>query len=149
MIPAHRNGLLPAGIYEATWAEVVTRFGTNPRRVRLLRGLRTALVHLAGAGCERAYLAGSFVTTKAQPGDVDVAWSAEGVEVDLVHPMFLDPWIGRDYTKAMFGAEFFPADAIEGDSGVTFVEFFQSTKDGEPVGIVALDLSTLEADDDS
>ena len=144
MIPEHRtDGRLPVGVHDATWGEVEARFGTNVRRAWLLAGVKEALTHLADAGCRRAFLAGSFVTTKAQPGDVDVAWSLKGVDPDAVHPMFLDPR-GRDAQKALFGAEFFPAEGIEMDSFLPFVEFFQIAKDGEPVGIVAVDLATLE-----
>lgn len=139
MIPKHRDGRLPVGIHVATWAEIEERFGTNPRRLRMLMGVRTALAHLADAGCERAFLAGSFVTTKVAPGDVDVAWQMDGVDFERVHPMFLEPR-GRQTTLALFSAEFFPAEAIEADSELTFLAFFQLTKDGEPVGIVAVEL---------
>jgi len=39
--------------------------------------------------------------------------------------------------------EFFPAQLVEGATGRTFLEFFQYTRDDEPVGIVALDLETV------
>ena len=143
MISRHENGRLPQGIHPATWAEVEERFGFNPRRRLMLSNLRMALTHFAEVGCSTVYLAGSFVTTKANPKDVDVCWSMEGVDLDRLHPMFLDFVVGRQMTLALFGAEFFPAEAEEGDSGDLFLDFFQTTRTGEPVGVVALDLETL------
>jgi hypothetical protein len=143
MIPRHeRSGLLPVGIHQASWPEFADRFGFSARRRRLLNGLKAALLHLAEAGCTAAFVGGSFVTTKAQPGDVDVVWDVTGVDPDQVHPVFLGP-AGRTHTIALFGAEFFPTTIIEADSDVTFVEFFQRTKNDRPVGIVQVDLSTL------
>jgi hypothetical protein len=57
-----QTGALPPGIHVATWAEIFTRYGYNPRRRRLLTGLAFALAGLRDAGCRRAYLGGSFVT---------------------------------------------------------------------------------------
>ena len=144
MIPRYtEGGRLPAGIHQATWDQVLDRFGFNARRRLMLTRLTEALVHFADAGCTRVYLAGSFVTAKPNPKDIDVCYSTEGVNPDALHPMFLDFGIGRQMTLAMFGAEFFPAEVIEGDSGDVFLEFFQTTRTGEPVGIVAIDLETL------
>lgn len=58
------DGLLPQGIYPATWKEVVQRFGGNERRRRLLMGLSAALSLLRLAGCRRIYIDGSFVVDR-------------------------------------------------------------------------------------
>ncbi len=143
MIPTHEeDGRLPKGIHSATWAEVVARFGGSTRRQMLLTGLHTVLSHLANAGCRTVFLGGSFVRTKAQPGDVDVVWDIAGVDPDLVHPMFLGP-AGRDVTVTLFGCECFPSHLIEASSGLPFAVFFQKTRDGHIVGIVEIDLETL------
>jgi len=47
------TGLLPAGIHEATWEELVARFGWTPYRLTLLAGLKAALDALRLAGCRR------------------------------------------------------------------------------------------------
>jgi hypothetical protein len=36
------TGLLPPGIHEATWEELVARFGWTPHRLTLLAGLKAA-----------------------------------------------------------------------------------------------------------
>jgi hypothetical protein len=82
-------GALPPGIHEATWAAVVVRYGYNPVRRRLLDGLAMALEGLRVAGCRRAYLGGSFVTTKPEPGDFDMCWDVAGVDEDRLHFIFL------------------------------------------------------------
>jgi len=68
------NGDLPVGIHQATLAEVLQRFGTG-----------TVQRHLVGQRLERIYklavstgqvvrfvVFGSFVTSKPDPGDVDI-----------------------------------------------------------------------------
>ncbi len=145
MLPTHTtDGLLPAGIHGAPWTEVETRFGQSARRQRLLAGLRAVLVHLAAAGCQRAWLAGSFVSAKAMPGDVDMVFDVEGVDPNELHPAFHGP-AGLPVLKASFGVDCYPSHLIEADSDLPFVDFFQSTRDGRPCGVVEVDLSTLEA----
>lgn len=146
MIGAHDvDGFLAVGIHTATWEEVVERFGFNKRRALMLERLHMALVHFADAGCQRAYLAGSFVSTKPEPGDLDVAWDVAGVDVEMVHPMFLDLSAeARNDVFWAFAGDYFPAQGVEAVSGLTFLEFFQRTREGRPVGIVEIDLSTVE-----
>lgn len=140
MIPAFNAlGLLPQGIYPATWEEVVERFGTNDRRRQLLNGLSAALNPLRLAGCRRVYIDGSFVTAKQQPNAIDVCWDISGVDPDALDPVFFDFGDGRAAQKARFGVEFFPAQLPEGLSGKAFLEFFQVDKEtGEPKGIIEL-----------
>jgi hypothetical protein len=134
------TGLLPRGIYSATWEEVVERFGDGERRQELLRRLLEALNLLRSAGCGRVYIDGSFVTSKERPpNDVDVCWDINGVNPDALDAVFFDFEDGRAAQKARFGAEFFPAQVPEGLTGKTFLEFFQVDKDtGEPKGIIEL-----------
>jgi hypothetical protein len=142
MISAHdADGLLPIGIHTATWGEVADRFGWSARRRILLARLRAALGHLADAGCTTAWLGGSFVSAKAEPGDVDVVWSVEGVDLSRVHPMFR--LIDRALLRMVAAGDYFPSQDVEGETGLPFVEFFQTTRDGRRVGIVEVDLTTL------
>jgi transcriptional regulator with XRE-family HTH domain len=62
-----KGGNLPPGIHETTWDEITARFGTTPHRRELLAGLKAALGALRSAGCRRAYLNGSFATSKDEP----------------------------------------------------------------------------------
>jgi hypothetical protein len=69
----------------------------------------------------------------------------EGVDPLLLNPVLLDFRYGRAAQKARYLGEFFPAQLIEGSSGVTFFEFFQGDKEtGSPKGIVAINLQESE-----
>lgn len=142
--PFDKRGNLPPGIHKADWDELETRF-TDPRRVELLMGLREALVALRDAGCRTAYIDGSFVTAKEGPGDFDACWEAVGVDASLLDPVLLDLVPPRTAQKERFGGELFPASFVaEPESGARFFDFFQHDRDGEPKGIIQIDLEGLE-----
>src|ERR1700676_3010297 len=84
------TGNLPVGVHDASWQELVAAFGSNDTRQRLLDGLRRALLALKAAGCQRAYVDGSFVTAKETPGDFDGCWELAGVNASLLDPVLLD-----------------------------------------------------------
>lgn len=80
---------------------------------------------LKQAGYRRVYIDGSFVTTKPNPGDIDVCWAIDGVDPEALDPVFLDFSQSRARQKARFLCEFFPADLPEGLTGKTFLESFR------------------------
>jgi hypothetical protein len=138
------SGNLPPGVHVATWDEIVAGFGWNADRTRLLDGLRRALESLAAAGCQRAYVDGSFVTNKGVPGDFDGCWEAGGVDPAALDPVLLDFRPGRAAQKTRFGGEFFIANHAATPSGTRFLDFFQRDKStGEAKGIIAIDLGGL------
>ena len=137
------NGNLPVGIYLATWQEVQETFAFNPRRQELLSGLKRACESLKQAGCPRIYIGGSFVTNKEFPGDFDVCWADETVDLERleeIDPVLLDLTNKRAAQKAKYGGELFPASVTEGKSKKKFLDFFQTTRNEEPKGIIAVDL---------
>lgn len=120
------------------------RFGGSPRRLELLQGLRGALAALGAAGCRTAYVDGSFVTAKPEPGDFDVCWEVADVSADALDPVLLDFSDGRRAQKERFGGELFPADVAAEPAGTRFLEYFQRDPEtGEPKGIVQIDLGAL------
>jgi hypothetical protein len=131
------SGLLPEGEHEATWDEVVDRFGWTARRRQLLDGLAEAVELLAAAGCERLWLNGSFVTAKDEPGDFDACWDPTGTDLDVLDEVILDLSSGRTRQKARFGGELFP-NVVESGSGLVFADFFKNERDGGRKGIVVL-----------
>ena len=139
MIPPFdaNTGRLPEGVHEASWDEIVQRFGWNQRRRRLLDGLAEAIELLARAGCRRLWLNGSFVTVKDEPGDFDACWDVESVDLDAIDPVLLDLSPGRAKQKRRFGGELFP-NIIESGSGLLFTEFFQNDLDAGRKGIVVI-----------
>lgn len=141
------EGNLPPGVYDVTWAELVAHCDRNPHRRRLLSGLRRALEVLKAAGCRRVYLDGSFVTNKEAPSDFDACWERAGMDLRKLYaadPVLLMFSNGRAAQKAKYFGEMFPADSNEGNSGLTFLRFFQRDKDsGQAKGILSLDLGGL------
>ena len=142
---------LPAGIHEATWPEVAARFGGNDRRNALLRGLRLALRTLANAGCIRVYLGGSFVAAKAAPSDWDGCYEPlVGSKAADGNPGPRTPSLGKAIATGdksrmvlLYGGEIYSA-ADTTNRGDRFIDFFQIDRQLRPVGIVAIDLATLE-----
>ncbi len=109
-----------------------------------MSGLKAALVSLKDAGCQTAYLDGSFVTSKELPGDFDGCWDLQGVDPGRLDPILLTFDRGRATQKAKYLGELFPSECVENASGKTFLEFFAVDKDtGNPKGIVAIDLRGL------
>lgn len=142
--PFEDSGNLPEGIHEASWDEIVDRYGTTDRRRGLLEGLQQALESLRGAGCCRLYVDGSFVTAKDEPADFDACWEAAGVDPDLLDPVLLTFANRRAAQKERFGGELFPADWEADPHGTRFLDYFQQDSvTGERKGIVALDLEEL------
>jgi hypothetical protein len=145
--PFNTEGLLPPGIHICTWEEFVARFGTTQHRLNLINGLRKAMTQLRLAGCSRIYVDGSFVTHKVVPGDFDACWEAN--EVDMaklksVAPALLNFEAKRAAQKAEYGGEFFPAGWPADITGTLFLDFFQMDRDGNPKGIIAIDLVRWE-----
>ncbi len=142
MIPAFRaSGNLPPGIHQGKWDDVRRRFGWNPHRRKLLRGLRRALLALQAAGCHVVYLDGSFVTARELPADYDACGDVKGVDPARLDRVFLDFSYSRAAQKAKYLGECFPAQLPEGASGKMFLEFFQTDKEtGRAKGIVALEI---------
>lgn len=142
MIPEWQaNGDLPPGVHVASLKEIDERLGFNPWRRQLIAGFKEACRLLRRAGCRLVYLDGSFVSAKEKPGDFDACWDIQGVDDEVLDPLFLDFADGRIAQKRRFQGEFFPAQLPEGATGRRFVEFFQVNKvTGEPKGIVAVRL---------
>lgn len=146
MIPSfNADGNLPPGIHWAEWPEIVSRFGTNTHRKRLLEGLYNALIALKQAGCTTAFIDGSFVTKKDYPQDFDACWNLSDVDPTLLDPVLLDFSQGRAAQKNKYFGELFPAHIFIGNNQPTFLEFFQTDKNtGRRKGIIAISLETLD-----
>ncbi len=68
------SGDLPPGIHQATLAEVIAHFGWHNRQRRIM-GKRLKHIYSLAAGTghlARFIIFGSFVTSKPEPGDVDI-----------------------------------------------------------------------------
>ena len=126
--PFNELGYLPPGIYETTWIEFMKRFAINSQRQRLATGLAAALHKLAGAGCRRVLIGGSFVTSKEYPNDFDGWYESFGLDLNILDPLFLED---VESQMEVFGGTLFSPPTYEG--------FFQTDRDGRPKGVVVLD----------
>lgn len=142
-----RNGNLPPGVYELRSEDMERfeeRFGWNSHRRRLLEGLRRAIKNMAAAGIGEIWIGGSFVTAKELPADIDGAWLAEGdIDVDRLDPVFLEFDPPRASMKRKYGVDFLIANQLLADPSArrgTVLAFFQTDRDGNPKGIVRLNL---------
>lgn len=70
--PFRADGYLPEGLYLASEAEVLFRFGASTRRRRRLAlRLRRWIELSRHVGGRRLLIDGSFITAKAEPNDID------------------------------------------------------------------------------
>lgn len=141
--PFNSDGKLPPGIHTCTWEEFVAQFGTTPHRLNLIAGLKTAMEQLKHAGCQTVYVDGSFVTNKAVPGDFDACWEVNGVDMNKLKtaaPALLNFANKRAAQKAQYRGEFFPAGWPADITGTLFLDFFQKDRDGNPKGIISIEL---------
>lgn len=91
-IPAFDEvGNLPVGEHVATLEEVIDAFCQETSRRRDLRkDLEWVVEELLDRGVVEIWIDGSFVTRKARPGDIDIAYNPAGVDPhswsDKLHP---------------------------------------------------------------
>jgi hypothetical protein len=137
ILPGAQWPVLPPGIYDASWDELLVHFSGTKKRQDLFEGMKRALSNLFNSGSPQIFLDGSFVTAKPNPGDYEIVWDPRFVDPNLLDPIFLDFSNGTINQKLKYYGEFFPSIAIEARSGNTFLEFFQKDKDtGRQKGII-------------
>jgi hypothetical protein len=143
MIPEFdEHGNLPPGVYWAEWEEFKERFGTNATRRRMIDGLELAIAQLKAAGSRTIYINGSFVTSKAKPGDFDACWEPGDVDYDYLRknaPKLLNN-LDRSAQKSKYKGEIFRSDQPVGNYGLTSLYFFLRDRELNPKGIIAIDL---------
>ncbi len=142
MIPQlNAGGELPSGIHTTTLDEVEAIFVNTSKRRTLLEGLKRALENLRAAGVPRVFINGSFVTSEADPNDVDGCWEwHEDVDLNRLDAVFLDFSHQRQPMREKYGVDFFIANWVEASSGKTFLDFFQQNRFFEPKGILVIEL---------
>jgi hypothetical protein len=141
-----KNGLLPQGVYPCRWKEFLTVFAINAHRLQLSDGLFAGLKALKKFGCNTVYVDGSYVTAKPFPNDVDVAFDNTNMDwkgLKKHHPEFFDIANGDTIQKEKYSSHFFACNAFE----TYFIDFFQFDRNGNPKGIVKLNLDEVFTDD--
>ena len=141
--PFTASGDLPLGVHRAALHELGERFGsgTLQRRRVFIRLERLHSLARATGHVERMIVFGSFVTTKAEPNDVDVfLLMADGFDASVAtgETRLLFDHLAAE---AHFGASVFwlrRLAALEGEQAA--VEYWQVKRDGERRGVVEIDL---------
>jgi hypothetical protein len=133
------GGDMPPGVYPATLAEVLARFGKNTaERQRVARRLEHSYaLAKATRRLARFIIFGSFVTSKPAPNDVDIFLLMED-DFD-VSQLSRDIRILFDHDAAqnLLGASVFwirRAAALGGEQAT--IEYWQVTRSGRQRGIV-------------
>ena len=133
-------GDLPAGVFRASWNEVVERFGGGtPQRQRCTR----ILSHIHNIAVRTGHLSrfvifGSYITAKLDPNDVDVILVMD----DNFHrdemPLEMQGLFDHAVAQARFGASVFwvKPSALIGDQVDDFVAHWQVKRDSSKRGIV-------------
>ncbi|MBW4506291.1 MAG: hypothetical protein KME64_07255 [Scytonematopsis contorta HA4267-MV1] len=152
MIPEFAdNGHLPVGVHWTVWEDFIERFGTTPRRVKMIDGLNLAMKQLKEAGCSTIYIDGSFVSSKESPGDYDCCWEDDGVNSRIlksIAPAIYNFPLMRAEQKIKYRGEIFPSSFPANESGTPYIDFFQfDTRTNMRKGIIAIDLVRWDYDD--
>lgn len=122
------RGLLPAGVHDASMAEVVERFGRfqrTDRRVVLQAKLEEFVTEARATGLVASLiLDGSFATGKPEPGDIDlIVVLHEGVDVSADFRPDQYNVVSARRVKARYPFDVF--HAVEGSETLrSTVEFF-------------------------
>jgi hypothetical protein len=144
-----QTGYLPAGVHDATLAEIKARFGQTVRRARLFANLRIVVEQLWDAGVVEVCIDGSFCTLTPIPNDIDGYWIyVKNLDVNKLDPVLLqvgtfvtDPSSGEPVRpmKLRYGVEFFvhPIHRATSD-GLSYPEFFSRSRDGIARGLVRI-----------
>ncbi len=133
---------LPPGTHAATWNAFAARFGGNEHRLRQLGSLHAALMDLRHAGVQDAFVAGSFVTSKRHPGDVDVMYRlAAGASQARAHAAEVAAReAGPVSLWNMYEEVRTPGSLLRSQ---TIDELFRSARSGSEVGVLQLRLADL------
>ncbi|MGI8978717.1 MAG: DUF6932 family protein [Pirellulaceae bacterium] len=135
--PLTEAGLLPPGNHTATLEEFAQTFCMHTtRRRELFEKLERLLADLKKVDSARKILiGGSFVSNKPEPDDIDcVIVFGPDVLDNLLRPFEYNVFSGRA-VRRMYRIDAYPV--VDGTPEHSkWLEFFQKTREGVPVGIV-------------
>ena len=136
MIPAFNDqGNLPVGIHTTTFDEFKQQFGFNVWRQTLLLNLRDLIDSASRIGGLRIVIGGSFVTNKAEPGDIDAILVVSN-DFDAHTP---DAHILAQ-AKTLFNVHLFIERERNQERINLWLKFFGHDRNAIPKGLVEIDL---------
>lgn len=143
MIPQFDSqGFLPQGLHDTSIQEIRSALGFTPQRSRLIDGLdRFVHVWNESGFVDYAVIDGSFVTSKPEPGDIDMLLIP--IDGAFLSVNFMDLSLSyaddRDFTKAEFGCEAFVVYGGGGDNLREWIRFFSHDRQGNVRGLLRLE----------
>jgi hypothetical protein len=142
MIPElAESGLLPPGIHTAKWEQFAERFvvfNRTDRRLRIGERIRALYDEIRSSRIVRRFLvAGSFVTSAAEPNDFDCLLVLDAAIVGMTLAPFQYNLISRRRTRRTYQGDV--VAVLEGSAAFNeYYDFFQTTRDGRSVGMVEI-----------
>jgi hypothetical protein len=134
--------ILPPGLHHVSLRTVRDEFAYNAHRAWLFEGFVLACRELRRAGCGRACLGGSYVTSKIYPGDFDATWDPAGVAADL-DPVLYDPNLRLEQNRKYRGDLLIGA-AGEGPEHANYQFLAHDKNTGSPKGVIGIKLNMVE-----
>ncbi len=135
------DGILPEGVHVAAWEEFAQRFiqfQKSDRRIRLGERILDLIQEARDSGIVlRVLIAGSFVTSKNEPDDFDGILVLDPETAQRTLAPFQYNLFSRRRARKRFGGDVVPV--LEDSQALQeYLEFFQTTRAGERMGIVEL-----------
>ena len=133
MIPHFdEHGLLPIGLHDTSFREIRAVLGFTARRNELIDGLEEFLnIWNISGFLDYSIIDGSFVTSKPEPGDIDLilVLKENATFSDALRGLLRTYSYDVAYTQRRFGCHAFPAANQAHLAG--WIDFFKHEKNGE------------------
>ena len=140
------EGLLPCGIHDCTMdeiREIFGRFMSCDKRPKLVAKLFQYVEHVKeSAVAKYLIIDGSFVTSKEEPGDIDILMVLDE-STDFANGIVVPPFVynaqAKKYVKKEYGFDFFVGFEND-DSSIRMIDHFKRVKEkpGAEKGILRL-----------
>jgi hypothetical protein len=127
--------------YLLSFNEFQNLFGKNEQRLEKIKNLLIFLKIFWSFGCSTIYVAGSFVSIKEFPGDIDVCVDITTIKYAAFkkeYPEFFKDSGIRKYQKQL-KCHFFFFDTYSTE----ILDFFRFDRDGNPRGLVKISIREM------
>jgi hypothetical protein len=137
------TGVLPPGIHTSTWTDFKSRFAVfdrSDRRLWVCEQLELLIDEIRKSTIvKRVLVCGSLVTSKPEPNDFDCILVLDPSIVGTELPPYEYNLMSRKLCRRKFAGDVI--SALDGSRALQeYLEFFQISREGQPMGIVELDL---------
>lgn len=135
------EGFLPPGVYKTGVEEFNARFAFNEHRREQLLRAQPVFDRLRSQGFDSVYAAGSFVSNKARPTDIDLLLHTGKLSPSAANVLYDLRGIPHGQTamnaKRLYGVDLWQGKSVNGANCEHF-KFFSTNRQDVPVGMVEL-----------